>query len=60
MFERSDKGLIQIEAEYQSEERALMDGYSYGWEDETLHCTIMVGVANASNVMPYAKVVGYV
>ena len=32
----TERGLIHVEAEYQSEERAIMDGYSYAFYSKEL------------------------
>lgn len=58
MQEKSDRGLICIEAEYQSVERAQMDGYSYAWFDHKLNCQLMCKHTGVHS-MTFAKIVGW-
>ncbi len=37
---KTERGLIYVEAEYQSAERAQMDGYYYAFTSEELGCDV--------------------
>ena len=37
---QTERGIVSIEAAYQSEERAMMDGYAFAFHSEKLGCDL--------------------
>lgn len=57
---QTERGLIYVEAEYQSEERAIMDGYTYAWYSHQLGAKVYSKVMDKlGHIRKFALIVGY-
>lgn len=59
MLIQTDRGLISIEAEYQSAERCVMDGYSYHFHDSRYGDIYSKCLDTAGLYHSFALIVGY-
>lgn len=57
---KTERGLILVEAEYQSEERAVMDGYKYSFFSEMLNKKVYSKCLDDKGLKhTFALIVGY-
>ena len=57
---QTERGLICVEADYQSAERAQMDGYTYAFTSEVLGCDIYSKCLDDRGLYhTFARIVGY-
>ena len=57
---QTERGLILVEAEYQSEERAVMDGYTYAFYSEMLGKEVYSKCTDDNGLYhTFALIVGY-
>ena len=57
---KTERGLIWVEAEYQSEERAIMDGYRYAFFSEMLNKKVYTKCLDDKGLeRTFALIVGY-
>lgn len=57
---QTERGLITVEAEYQSAERAKMDGYSYTFTDKKYGDLYSKITSEDGHSRSFALIVGYV